>query len=218
MSTKTPEQRARVQRAGFYKPSTCTTNKYLEHPESYLRHKYHGMKQRCGRGRGYEKIEVRCSIDEFVNHFRNDPIFLALHTAWVDAGRVMGIAPSIDRIDSQGHYEFGNMQFLTNIENFKKGREANQARVRMKLQSQVKRCALCHRVLTFDLFSRKSNEPTGRHTRCKECVNNGGSMFIKFRLPKLLELAREGVFMGACNLWHWEHEIGEIIAMAEKGE
>ena len=87
------------------------SKKYLATINGYLRHLYSSMKQRCENpndtgykcygGRG---IEVRFTADEFVDYvvnvLRQDPRGL-----------------TIDRIDSDGHYEPGNIWFCTMAQN-----------------------------------------------------------------------------------------------------
>lgn len=62
----------------------------------------------------------KCTRDEFINKFVNDEQFLYHWNNWRNNNFQRGIAPSIDRIDSNLGYDLDNMQFLSNIENAKK--------------------------------------------------------------------------------------------------
>ena len=60
--------------------------------------------------------------EEFLEFANNSDELRRLHAEWVAAGYKMALTPSIDRIDNDGGYTTGNMQFLTLGDNVRKGR------------------------------------------------------------------------------------------------
>lgn len=111
MDTKTAANTAAYLQSEAGKAAIKRGQKYLTTIDGYLRRLYSRMKQRCENpndagykyygGRG---IEVQFTADEFVDYVVNvlqqDPRGL-----------------TIDRIDSDGHYEPGNIWFCTMIQN-----------------------------------------------------------------------------------------------------
>lgn len=61
-----------------------------------------------------------CTREEFVAWAITDKEFNKLFNNYLEAGRLLSLAPSIDRIDSEGGYVLENMQFLMQGENSQK--------------------------------------------------------------------------------------------------
>lgn len=97
---------------------------YQETITGHLRHIYAAIKYRCNnfkckdyKNYGGRGIELRFTVDEFLDYVIND----------------MKVDPrglEIHRIDSDGHYKKGNIEFLTPKEHGLKHREINNRRKR----------------------------------------------------------------------------------------
>ena len=89
--------------------------KYYNTITGYLRNVYHNMKRRCNDSRrcNYANYGGRGIKNKFksLDDFRNYVI---------DKLQVDPRGLQIDRIDNDGHYEKGNIRFVTQIENLKK--------------------------------------------------------------------------------------------------
>lgn len=68
-----------------------------------------------------EKRQCLVSRDDFLRWALLQPSFHQHFESWANSGYERRHAPSIDRINNDGHYEFGNMQFLSQVENSIKG-------------------------------------------------------------------------------------------------
>lgn len=62
----------------------------------------------------------KCTREEFIGAFENDPIFLKNWNNWKETDFKRGNAPSIDRIDNNKGYNLYNLQWLCNSDNGKK--------------------------------------------------------------------------------------------------
>lgn len=83
--------------------------------------------------RGYENVKVLISKNRFFEVFDNED-FEKLFNSWVDGGRKLSLAPSIDRIDPTGHYEESNMRWITFSENASRARNKGVHRRRPVMQ------------------------------------------------------------------------------------
>lgn len=93
-------------------------------PYTYLRYKYSEMKDRVTNkkkqcAKYYYGLQI-CSIQDFMDRFTNDLIFLQLFEEWKQSGWEYKLTPSIDRIDKLQGYIIPNLQFLTHSDNAKK--------------------------------------------------------------------------------------------------
>lgn len=51
--------------------------------------------------------------EEFIEKYKDNPIYLDLHSKWVESGYDKWYAPSFDRIDNSKGYSFDNLQVVT---------------------------------------------------------------------------------------------------------
>jgi hypothetical protein len=89
-----------------------------------IKKKYHDMVQRT-KQHNFPNIITREKFYEFAN---NSPELKKLYEAWVESGYERSLTPSVDRIDNSKGYISGNIQFLTQSENTKKGHVENPPR------------------------------------------------------------------------------------------
>ena len=73
-------------------------------PEGWAIQKYHDMKERCGRRKYYKDIKVLITKEEFIKFVKEGD--------WAELEQ-----PSVDRIDSSGNYELGNIRIIEKKEN-----------------------------------------------------------------------------------------------------
>jgi len=62
-----------------------------------------------------------CDRHEFIEWSINDRMFNSLFQDWERSGYELKKCPSIDRLDSNGGYTFGNMGWITQSENSQRG-------------------------------------------------------------------------------------------------
>jgi SPX domain protein involved in polyphosphate accumulation len=90
-------------------------------PSFYLGTCYSEIKRRCTHEtygkRNYKKGMKFCTKKEFFDKFLNDKNFLKQYKIWQESEFKRGLAPSIDRINSNGDYLINNLRFISNIEN-----------------------------------------------------------------------------------------------------
>jgi hypothetical protein len=98
-------------------------NKTLDY---MIKRKYRGMVLRTKKY-NFSNIITREKFYEFA---RNSPELKILHEAWIESGYKLKLAPSVDRIDNNLGYVSGNIQFITQSENSKKGHVENPPRPR----------------------------------------------------------------------------------------
>jgi hypothetical protein len=84
---------------------------------------YYAMQQRV-RGQVHRSNHAGLNIvsmPEFLDWATADQEYIRLYDAWVTSGYVFSLTPSIDRIDVDIGYEIGNMRWLTQSENARRG-------------------------------------------------------------------------------------------------
>ncbi len=113
--------------------------------------RYYAMVQRCATLQRYAHVKVLVSREEFISWFMPKDFS----------------GSSVDRIDSDGHYELSNMRVIPLSDNC--------ARVKAR-KGQVKfnpagpnECRVCHVVKAPDDFIRKKGASHGRERECKTC-------------------------------------------------
>jgi hypothetical protein len=84
--------------------------------EYMIKKRYRSMIKRS-KQRGW-KI---CSFKDFKEFALKSEEFKRLREAWISSGLDQKLVPSVDRIDNEKGYELENIQFLTMVENVKKG-------------------------------------------------------------------------------------------------
>lgn len=90
---------------------------FARRPEARAARCYDRMCWRCKNVPAYKGREVRFTKAEFVAWALNNPDFHRLCKQHEESGFSSLTRVTVDRIDNQGHYEFGNIRFLTNSEN-----------------------------------------------------------------------------------------------------
>lgn len=129
-------------------------------PEWAAKFAWNRITTRVGHHPNYAGVEIRMTKEEFLawaipafeQWFREKP----------------GVTPSIDRINSSGHYELGNVQILAYRRNCAKTSRA----VNTELLPNHKQCGRCKQVLPFSSFKpvKPGNTGTfGLYGWCIEC-------------------------------------------------
>jgi len=90
-------------------------------PKSYLRKRYDSIVGRVKRFKTYKGRAVSFTKQEFVNFGLDDPSFNKLYNEWKESGFSYSLTPSVDRIDNDKGYDLTNIQFITLVDNIKKG-------------------------------------------------------------------------------------------------
>ena len=67
--------------------------------------------------KSYKKRKILFTENEFRIWINSNPDYLRVYSKWIKSGRNPNLSPSVDRIDNDGHYEFGNIQIIPVIEN-----------------------------------------------------------------------------------------------------
>lgn len=98
---------------------------------------YFGMKSRSGKVRFYKNVELRVSRDEFIAWCNANKDLKRLAKAYLASGSKRAMTPSIDRIDSKGHYEIGNMQWVTLAQNTRNALQGKKMATDTRLPARV---------------------------------------------------------------------------------
>ncbi len=77
--------------------------------------RYNGMMARA-RSR-FSKVKLLITKEEFLDLILRSKTYQAIYKDWVESGFQKKLAPSIDRIDNNGHYSRDNIQVVTSYEN-----------------------------------------------------------------------------------------------------
>lgn len=91
----------------------------------YLSVRYNVLCQRVKTKKSYigRGTIVEIEREEFINFSIKDRCFKKLFRAWVLSGYKPRLIPTVDRIDNNGNYSLRNIQYLTMVDNTKKGRK-----------------------------------------------------------------------------------------------
>ena len=99
------------------------SRKYRKTKRGYLSKTYTNMDGRVkGRSKPwlYKGLPI-CGRHDFIDWSINDRMFNMLFEEWERSGYDLKLAPSIDRLDSNGGYTFGNISWITQSENSQRG-------------------------------------------------------------------------------------------------
>lgn len=133
---------------------------------------FNGMKDRAGtkrKGRGdYSHVKMLISKEDFRRFCEINSLQLReMYLEWFASGFDRTKSLTVDRIDSRGNYEIGNIQFLTFKENMDKSWTDWYARIPF----EHKRCARCDKNLPKSSFNRNRVRKDGLEPYCRSHMN-----------------------------------------------
>jgi hypothetical protein len=99
------------------------SRRYRKTKRGYLSKTYTNMDSRVkGRNKPwlYKGLPI-CDRVDFIEWSTDDRMFNSLFDEWERSGYELKLAPSIDRLDPNGGYTFGNMGWITQSENSQRG-------------------------------------------------------------------------------------------------
>jgi hypothetical protein len=123
---------------------------------------YSGMKRRCGNRWGtepaYAKVKLRMSLDEWLRWAI--PRYERFLRRWPDQ------SPCASRRGDRGHYEIGNIEIISAVENRRR-----QHSILLLRHDGTKLCGRCRKVkIAENNFVQHKNRPDGLSTWCKACT------------------------------------------------
>lgn len=124
-------------------------------PRALAVSKWHSMQQRIKRRSSYKDIKVRITRGEFLDWV------IPLLESWNWSNGI----PSVDRINSKGHYELGNMQIIPWSENSVKDSKNNRA------PRGTRWCNKCGKYIAVSLFGPNKAQPSGLAIYCRIHTN-----------------------------------------------
>lgn len=121
---------------------------------------YSGMKIRCLNANGkhptYADVELRMTLEAWLEWaVPRYEKFIAEHP---------GVSPSAARKGDAGHYEIGNIEIISNIEN-----RAQQAMPGQLRPDGTKRCCRCHEIKSATDFAKNKGARDGLSHHCAPC-------------------------------------------------
>lgn len=121
---------------------------------------YNGMLVRCGDPKGinptYAGVELRMTLEDWLTWaIPQYEHFIAVHP---------GMSPSAARNGDVGHYEIGNIEIVSTIDN-----RAQQAMPGQLRSDGTKRCSRCKEVKGASCFSKNKSMRDGLAHSCKPC-------------------------------------------------
>jgi hypothetical protein len=104
---------------------------YKRTPNGFLRTLYDRMSGRVKGNKSTRQPELYIGKeilprDQFLEWAMRDETFMNMFTEYLNAGRSVALAPSVDRIDNKRGYTIDNIQWLTHKENCRKARSDNE--------------------------------------------------------------------------------------------
>lgn len=125
---------------------------------------YSGMKARClnanGKNPTYAVVELKMTLEQWLEWA------VPRYERFI-ADRP-GVSPSAARKGDAGHYEIGNVEIISNIEN-----RAQQAKPGQLRPDGMKRCCSCRTDKSAVEFAKNKSNRDGLHTQCKPCAYAG---------------------------------------------
>lgn len=130
-------------------------------PRGMALSKWAGIKARAGNADGkhpaYADVELRMTRQEFVDWF------IAEASQW--NATYPGVKPTVDRRDSRGHYELGNLQLASLSDNSRRQRW----RPNLDAPDGMLWCGRCRQHKPREAFAKCARIWTGRQSHCKAC-------------------------------------------------
>lgn len=86
---------------------------------------YSSIKSRCANESKYKNRNIQCMFEktEFVDFIKDREDYKVVFEKWKESGYEYRLIPTVDRIDSKGHYELNNIQILSQSDNSFKGQK-----------------------------------------------------------------------------------------------
>lgn len=134
----------------------------------------------------YVGIEIRLTRDEFLAWAGEE------YAKWMAAHP--GEPPSLDRIDSRGHYEIGNLQVISRAENSRKSR--SNRHLAEGIEAGKKRCGRCQVIKDFSEFRRhapRSRGSFGLFGWCRKCAAHNQALRLRAAGGRKKQAARKAV-------------------------
>lgn len=103
--------------------------------DQFLRNAYRNMGYRT---KLYDLEPIDFTVNEFIEKYIDDPIFVKMHGYWLENDMETEIKPSVDRKNNFIGYLSDNIQFLTVKENKDKGYKENKNRNKRVLMTNTK--------------------------------------------------------------------------------
>lgn len=90
-------------------------------PPRVASYMFSGMTGRINNYEAYKNTLICFTKKEFVDYIsKNWETYMSLFKRWENSKWNRGLAPSIDRVDTKGHYSLNNIQIITAGENARK--------------------------------------------------------------------------------------------------
>ncbi len=118
-------------------------------PERVASYHWYLMEARGKRSGSYEGVDLKISRDDFLDFVRSNwSSYIRVYNNWKDAAFDRRLSPTVDRINSKGHYERGNLRFLSfsdNVRAAKLGHKlSNETRTKLSQIKRSKAKQYCH--------------------------------------------------------------------------
>jgi len=148
---------------------------YEASPERRAKRTWNTINARAGKQQSYEHVQVRMTRRDFLDWA------IPEFSVWMRNNALL--CPSLDRIDSSGHYELGNLRVIARGEN--SALAGNHMNVHAQAGSAW--CHVCASYLPVNEFWKSSNSFNGLQHRCKACQS------LAIAASKKLRASREAL-------------------------